>query len=76
MIDLTAASIVECANQECRKPIGFSVNVQGLEFFLPSRESPLLQREFAGMCMACGRAVYWSVSDKIIRSLIRNYVPE
>jgi len=76
MIDLAAASVVECPNPDCRKPIGFSVMVQNLEFFLPSKESPLLQREFIGWCMACERSIYWSVSDKIIRRLIKNYNPE
>lgn len=52
----------------CKVELGQAVTIEGVEFL---RIGILLVREARGLCIQCGKTVYWSVSDKAIERMIK-----
>ncbi len=57
---------VECP--DCHAEIGEAVNINGL---IMLRIGTFLIRDLQGVCMQCGRLIYFSVSNKIIAEIVR-----
>ena len=45
-----------------------TINIDGL---LMLRVGTLVIREAQGICMSCGRVIYWSISNKLISRIIK-----
>lgn len=66
-------SIVPCPT--CGAEIGQIVVVDGLVFLRlgsVTHPSNILIRDLRGICMQCGRTIYWAISDRQIELLIKN----
>ena len=60
---------VICPNCKIEVELGQAITVEGIVFL---RVGNLLLREARGLCLQCGRTIYWSISDKLLEQVIKD----
>ncbi len=60
---------IKCPN--CGSVLGHSVIIKDTEWL---QMGGGIAREWHGVCAQCGKEVHWSVSDRLLESLIRRVV--
>lgn len=63
------STAVSCPN--CKAVIGTTRNADGVELL---EMGGVACREVRGFCIKCGHTFHWSVSDKLLESIIRKVV--
>lgn len=61
---------IHCSNPHCENEIGTIVEIEDRELL---QLGGLLVTKVDGACIKCGHEFHWSITDKMLEKIIKNY---